>query len=201
VEAFVTAEIPYGWDWVVWGAADYTPTLPELLTKRTEDCDGRAVLAAALLRHRGITADLVADPRHMWVRTPWGDTMNPLGQPVFKWTDEGLVIDWKRLLDPGPFAFGIAVFPLGRELVLLLTAWLLALHPGVGRLRPILGLGLLGAALAAWRLAGADPLAPSYTGITLAAGLTLAGIVAVGKRTTARQIHADGAVAVGEVVT
>ncbi len=176
VEAFVTAEVPYGWDWVVWGAADYTPTLSELLTKRTEDSDGRAVLAAALLRRRGIPADLVADPRHMWVHTPWGDTMNPLGPPVFQWTDEGLVIDWRRLLDPGPFAFGVAVFPLRRELILLLTAWLLTLRPAAGRLRPILALLLLGAGLGVCRLAGADPLNPNHAGIALAAGLTLMGL-------------------------
>ncbi|MCL2329906.1 MAG: hypothetical protein FWC56_01225 [Phycisphaerae bacterium] len=61
-----------------------------------------------------------------------GETMNPLGPTIVEAKLDGLHIDWTRLLDLGPPAFGIAVFPLIRELAILLTAWLLLL-PQNGR--------------------------------------------------------------------
>jgi len=42
-----------------------------------------------------------------------------LGDPVFRIGDEEMDIDWRRLLDLGPLGFGISVFPLVREIIIL----------------------------------------------------------------------------------
>lgn len=154
VEGFVHREVPYSWDWEVWGVADYLPTLDELFQAGTEDCDGRALLAAALLRHRDIPARIVGDPRHLWVRTPFGDTMGPLGEPVFRFDEDGLHVDWGRLLDPRPLTLGIAVFPFAREMIILLTMWLLLVPVGVSRRRAGGALLMMIGALVLLRLAG-----------------------------------------------
>ncbi|MBI4581778.1 MAG: hypothetical protein HY718_18930, partial [Planctomycetes bacterium] len=59
VNRFVHREVPYAWDWEVWGVADYLPTVAEVVARGREDCDGRAVVAAALLRGENIPAELV----------------------------------------------------------------------------------------------------------------------------------------------
>ena len=61
VQQFVHETIPYAFDWETWGVVDYLPTVEELLSKKREDCDGRAVLAASLLRNLGYEANLVTD--------------------------------------------------------------------------------------------------------------------------------------------
>ncbi len=167
VERFVYLRIPYSWDWQTWGAADYLPSLSEMLAKGREDCDGRAVLAAALLRSRGVSAQLVGDPRHIWVRTPMGDVMQPLGTPAFRFDVDGFHVRWLALLDPGPPAFGIAVFPFERELIILLAAWALLWPRGMGWKAAVLVLILMLAALLVFRLAGADPRAPAYGALGL----------------------------------
>ena len=168
VNAFVCREIPYAWDWVVWGVADYVPTLPEVLASGREDCDGRAVVAAALLRAEGIRADLVADTRHMWVSTPQGETMNPLGPAIVRSQGGRLRVDWAKLLDLGPPAFGVSVFPLHRELVILATAWLLLLPRDPRPRVAAIALLMLLQALAVMRLAGVDPRHPNFSGIHFA---------------------------------
>jgi len=75
-----------------------------------------------LLRAEDIHADLVADTRHMWVSTPLGETMNPLGTPIIRNEGNRTQIDWAKLIDLGPPAFGISVFPLVREFIILLAA-------------------------------------------------------------------------------
>lgn len=160
VNAFVRREIAYSWDWDTWGVAEYLPSLAEVIASGREDCDGRAVLAAALLRSKGIAAELVGDTRHMWVRTPVGETMDPLGPPVFEAQAGRVRVRWSGLIDLGPPAFGISVFPLGRELIILLAAWVLLLPPRVDRRSALLSLALLVAGLLIIRMAGADPVRP-----------------------------------------
>ena len=177
VQNFVYDRVPYAWDWETWGVADYLPTVAEVLRQGREDCDGRAVLAAALLRRLGFEAQLAGDPRHIWVETPEGATMNPLGPPAFTADGEEFNVAWGRLLNPGPLAFGIAVFPWQRELILMATFWLLILPrsapPGVAAVV----FGLLSGTLVLLRLAGADPMAPDYRLIALAGLSFLAAIV------------------------
>jgi hypothetical protein len=179
VNAFVRREITYSWDWDTWGVAEYLPTLAEVIASGREDCDGRAVLAAALLRSKGIAAELVADTRHMWVRTPVGETMDPLGPPILRSEAGRFSVRWSGLIDLGPPAFGISVFPLGRELIILLTFWLLLLPPRVDRRSALLSLGLLVQGLLIVRMAGADPVHPRTAWIILglvSLGLPVAGL-------------------------
>lgn len=175
-EAFVYRRVPYSYDWENWGVVEYLPTAVEVIERGTEDCDGRAVLAATLLRARGYDANLAADPRHMWVRTPQGDLMNPLGEPVFRQTDEGVEVDWLRLIDSGPMAFGIAIFPIWRELVIIVAAWLLLMHPGQQAWQRVLSLILGIAALFLMRYAGQNPVQPIYSLIYCSIGLVLAAV-------------------------
>lgn len=176
VQRFVCQEIPYAWDWEVWGVADYFPTVAEVLAVGREDCDGRAILAAALLRARGVDARLVGDPRHLWVQTPMGATMSPLGEPAFHVSERGIRVEWARLLDIGPVGFGIAVFPLTREAIILLAVWL-ALLPRRFTV-PNAGLCLMSlvAGLMVVRWAGSDPQAPRYAGILLGFGVLACGV-------------------------
>lgn len=178
VNTFVRHEIPYAWDWDVWGVAEYLPSLEEVLAKRREDCDGRAVVAAALLRAQGIPAELVADSRHMWVRTPRGETMGPLGPPIIESGGGRMKVRWSGLIDLGPPAFGISVFPLHRELIIVLSLWIVLLPYRLDRRWAVLSLGLLVAGLLVIRAAGADPIHPRTGGIVL--GLVAIGLPIVG---------------------
>jgi hypothetical protein len=161
VQQFVQREIPYAWDWDVWWVADYVPTIEELLAKGREDCDGQAVLAAALLRKRGVDAHLVGGSGHMWVVTPVGETMSPIGPPVVQSTPEGLSVRWREMFDVGELAIGVHLFPWQRELIILLTLWLLFLPLGVRPVRAGMALTVLLVALLMLRHAGADPRNPN----------------------------------------
>jgi hypothetical protein len=162
VERFVYHRVPYAWDWDNWGVADYIPTVGEIVAKGREDCDGRAVLAVALLRSYGVQAELAADPRHVWVRTPDGDCMHPLGPPVFEQGPAGMSVRWRGLINVAPLAFGVSVFPLSRELIVLLAAWLLLLPPKIPLGAALVIALLMIEALLLCRAAGMDPVAPRH---------------------------------------
>lgn len=168
-EKFVYHRIPYAWDWDSWGVADYLPTVREIVAKGREDCDGRAVLAAALLRERGVDARLVGDPRHMWVSTPTGELMNPLGTAAIRFEPTGVQVSWVQLLNPGPMAFGVSVFPFGREIIILIALWALLLPAGVPRMRALFSFILLLGALLLFRDAGGNPRLPQYGQMVLGA--------------------------------
>ena len=196
VEKFVYQRIPYAWDWDTWDVADYIPTLSEIVAKGREDCDGRAVVSAALLRQRGIDARLVADVRHVWVRTPKGDLMQPMGPPVIQSGPNGIKVKWGQLLDPGPFAFGISVFPFAREVIILMTLWALLLPIGIPPMRAVFGLILLWATLMLLRISGVNPRAPQ-DGLILLAGGFLIGAVCILVRTPANSLNIPAGLSVG----
>jgi hypothetical protein len=154
VEPFVRERIAYDWDWNTWGVVDYLPTLEEVLTQEGEDCDGRAILAAALLRARSIDAELVGNSQHMWVRTPVGDTMNPMGEPSFRTGEDRLDVDWSSFLNARQLAFGVAVFPFTREMIILLALWVLILPGRFWITRALLSLVVLVSGLMMLRMAG-----------------------------------------------
>ena len=134
VQKFVYHKVPYRFDWETWGSADYLPTLAEVLEVGAEDCDGRAVVAASLLRNLGFKADLVTDFTHVWVKTDKGETMSPGRRKSVIATRKGFLIDWRAVTRtlPRSLAYGISPFPLGRELVVLAVLWIVLLRPGVG---------------------------------------------------------------------
>lgn len=169
VEQVVGASISYEWDWVVWGAVDYVPTPAEVIDKGREDCDGRAVLAAAILRRMGHDARIVSDLAHVWVRTPDGDAMSPRtprsGHALVASRDGGgAQLDWRAVLDadailhdwPGNLAYAASIFPLWREALLVGATWIVTLAREPRWRREALILALLLGALALLRLAGAE---------------------------------------------
>jgi hypothetical protein len=179
VELYVYEKIPYDWDWNTWGVLDYIPTVSEVLEMGREDCDGRAVVAASLIRGLGYEPRLVNDFKHMWVWTPQGEFMSPTGPKVFEPTETGSRFNWKSLLDlPASIAFGLAVYPLGRELVMLVAIWLCGLKPVTRRWSWWLSLVALVQGLLFMRLAAWDAYAIIHWGVwlgwlNLAVGLTL----------------------------
>ena len=165
VQTFVRKTIPYDWDWNTWGVADYIPTVAELLDKKREDCDGRAVLAASLLRRMGQPASLATDLRHVWVAVGKDELMGPGGAKSAVSTPTGTRVDWRTLHNvPRSLAFGAAVFPLVRELILLATAFVLLMHPKTPARWLIGGAVLLLVGLASLRL-GVD-VSPDFRGYT-----------------------------------
>ncbi len=133
VQKVVLQRVPYSFDWETWGVAEYLPTVDDVLRAGREDCDGRAIVAASVLRRMGYDATLVTDLLHMWVVTPQGELMNPTSAQK---TLVGGSAGTEFQLTPAAvrnfargFAFGVAVFPLGRELILAAALCLLTMHP------------------------------------------------------------------------
>ncbi len=169
VEQLVYAALPYAHDWDTWGVMDYLPTPAEALARGQEDCDGRAAVAAALLRRLGYNAHLVSDLKHTWVEISTSDDdsrviaalMAPgTGARSLAGTtagtrttlNVGMVANVGRAL-----AYGIAVFPLNRELIILAALLLVTLHPRTGRHRAVAAAILFVIALTLLRCAGISP--------------------------------------------
>ena len=187
VERFVYQKIPYDWDWNTWGMADYLPTVDEVLSKGREDCDGQAVVAASLLRAFGYDAQLVANFAHMWVKTSAGEGMSPGKRKVVVSTERGLEIRAEALLElPKSFAFGVAVFPWPRELVVLFVLWWLLIDHRVGWKARVSALGLLLTGLLLLRAGSRDFRHGVYWMQGTAAVILLAGttIMALSVRST-----------------
>jgi hypothetical protein len=158
VQEAVCERIPYAWDWQVWGVCEYLPTVDEVFQKGREDCDGRAVVAASLLRRMGYDAWLVSDLLHVWVQTPEGETMSPTGaEKTFVGTKAGtratisarLIQNLARGL-----SYGVAVFPLIRELIILVTLCVLTMQPRSSVWRRVAGCAVLLIALGVFRGTG-----------------------------------------------
>jgi hypothetical protein len=182
VQQSVCEHIPYGWDWDVWGVAEYLPTVAEVFEKGREDCDGRAVVAASLLRRMGYDAWLVSDLLHVWVQTPEGETMSPTGaEKTFVGTEEGTA----TTLSPGAirnvgraFSYGVAVFPLTREVLILALLCLLTMQPWSSVWRRVAGCLLLWIALDTLRDAGRQAALSGQTLAVMRAWLSIALAVA-----------------------
>lgn len=186
VEPFVVERLPYAWDWETWGNADYLPTVSEILAAGREDCDGRAVIAASLLRASGFKVRLATDFAHVWVDTDHGATMSPGSQQAVVVGEEGVTVNPSGLSQlPRAMAFGISVFYWHREMLLVLVTWAMMIRPGRSWWRNILGLLLLSAGLFMIRHGGRSwPVSTDGAGLRGPAGLSaesawiLAGLIA-----------------------
>lgn len=136
VEQTVYEFVPYEHDWVTRGVMEHLATTAEIFEMGKDDCDGRAVIAASLLRRMGYEARLATDLLHMWVETPDGETMSPTSTvKVLVSTSQGTRVDltpallktWAR-----GWSYGVAAFPLLRELIIILALYILTLHPWSG---------------------------------------------------------------------
>lgn len=186
VQRVVYMRIPYEWDWVTWGCADYLPTVSEVIAQGREDCDGRAVVAASVLRKLGYDAHLVTDGSHMWVRTPSGDSMAPMetasGRTLVSTAEAGIRIDPRAVLGarallidwPKNLAYGAAVFPAPRVAIIAAAALLVLLPRRPGWARVVVGAALMIGGLVAWRQLCADPWDNSLRGAWL--GLTMCSV-------------------------
>ena len=183
VERFVYERIPYDWDWNTWGTADYLPTVTEAIEKGREDCDGRAVVAASLLSRFGFKAQIVTDFAHVWVKTEHGELMGPGKRKAMIGEDGGLQVQVGAFSQlPRALAYGVAPFPLVRELIVVTMVWLLLLHEAgrpVDRLgawgrwvRHLAALATLVAGLLLLRIGGRDYYHPT-------GWMQLAGVVAI----------------------
>jgi len=186
VEKFVYEKVPYEWDWNTWGLGDYLPTVAEVIAKGKEDCDGRAVIAASLLRNFGFKSRIVTDFAHVWVATDKGETMGPGKRKAIVATDKGMKIDWGALVQlPNVLAYGIAVFPWPREVVILVVAWWLLLDRRTSRRRAIVCAILFAAALILIRWSGDDYWHPvrwvRWSGVAVLVLVPL-GMIVAGRR-------------------
>ena len=134
VQDLVYRSVPYEWDWNTWGSADYLPTVGEVFEQGREDCDGRAVVAASVLKQLGYEATLVTDFAHVWVRTEVGETMSPGETPAIVVGEKGIEIQSHAFAEMlRASTLGIRVFPLFRELIVIAVAWWLLWSPGAPR--------------------------------------------------------------------
>lgn len=160
VEKVVYERVPYAWDWDTWGVVDYLPTVDEALRIGREDCDGRAVVAASLLRRMGYQADLVSDVLHVWVDTPSGPAMNPTSaEKTIVSTPTGTKVSITpgvvRNLGRG-MTYGVGAFPMEREIIIVVALALLTMHPRSSVWRRIAGCLMLWIALTTLRGAGIE---------------------------------------------
>ncbi|HWL94471.1 MAG TPA: hypothetical protein VNT79_13180 [Phycisphaerae bacterium] len=149
VQQFVYGKVQYAWDWETWACADYIPTVEEMFERGRrspegqirEDCDGRAVMAASIMKRLGYEPRLVTDLRHVWVETPEGKWMGPGRQTTLVSTPTGVEVDfWGTLSNvPVSLSYGIAVFPFWREMIIAAAAYLLMLHRRMNRMAAVMG--------------------------------------------------------------
>lgn len=196
VQQYVVERIEYDWDWNTWGMADYLPTVTEAVTKGREDCDGRAVVAASLLTHFGLEAELVTDFAHVWVKTDAGETMGPGKRKAVTATKEGLKVSTAALAAlPRALGYGVAVFPLLRELIIVVMLWLLLLRRRGGKLCGVVSLLLLVAGLLVIRRGGVLYLHASVwgqaAGLLIMFGGILCAIVWARRNATGPAVEAD----------
>lgn len=145
IQRYVYTQIPYAYDWDNWGNTDFWPTAAEVWQRKKEDCDGRAILAASILRARGFTsARLVGNVRHIWVAVDEQELMGPDREQTLVRENDKLRVNlpsWELLI--GSIALYFAEFPAIRNLILLLTLLGLCYHPCAARAQ-FLGITTIG---------------------------------------------------------
>lgn len=164
VQAFVYEKVKYAWDWDIWGMADYMPTVSEMFAKAgddpdrqmREDCDGRAVMAASLLKRMGYDAMLMTDFGHVWVAVKEGkrqvELMGPGHVKAIVSTKAGnkINVTWDMLKNiPVAVGMGVSVFPWWREGIIFAALVALLWHRRMGRRPAAVGTLLL---FAGWHL-------------------------------------------------
>lgn len=130
VEKYVYATIPYEYDWYNWGNVDYWPSAKEVLERKREDCDGRAILAVSILRSRGFkSAMVVGNMQHVWVTVDKGELMGPQKDANVRRVNGKMVVTMPSLRTVLSGTSMISKFPAARILMILAAAMVLAYHP------------------------------------------------------------------------
>jgi hypothetical protein len=182
-EDLVYKRLPYGYDWDVWGEFDWWPTVDEALAAGREDCDGRAVVTASLLRRMGYEATLVMDVSHVWVRGAKAEAGSLGGTPSVVATSAGAKASGGPMLmvhnAVRGLALGMTIFPPSRQLVLMAAIILLTLHPRTTRGRAFGGAALI---LAAWLILRDMNYRGPLTSIYVSLALAVAGWWQIARR-------------------
>lgn len=130
VERYVYQRVPYKYDWLNWGNLDYWPTAAEVLERKREDCDGRAVLATSILRARGFqTAHIVANLNHVWVVVDKTELMGPQKEKNLRRVGGKTVVTLPGLRTWLGAVAMIGEFPAIRSLIILAAVLIQAYHP------------------------------------------------------------------------
>lgn len=195
-EQVVYQFVPYKNDWETRGVMEHIPTVGEVFEKGADDCDGRAVISASLLRRMGYDAHLVTDLLHMWVQTPEGETMSPTSDThVLVSTPQGtkinlqpsMIVTWAR-----GWSYGVAVFPLPREVGILGLLALVTMQPWSSFWRRVSGVLLFAVGLMLVREQGVAAATRDGDAWSVAAGFAcaLAGwVVLAWKSRAARELN------------
>jgi hypothetical protein len=145
IQRYVYKQIRYEYDWENWGNIDFWPTAEQVWKRKREDCDGRAILAASILRSRGFeTATIVGNMRHIWIHVDQFELMGPDREQNISRKDGKTIVtlpSFNLMIDA--FALYIADFPTIRNLLLLFVTLVLCYHPGHSLTR-FLGMTTLG---------------------------------------------------------
>jgi|GEM_PF-745976 len=130
VERFVYKNIKYQYDWYNWLNADYWPTAADVWERKREDCDGRAVLAASILRSRGFTnAMLVANVNHVWVSVGEDELMGPHREKNLRREGNKVVVSLPGFSTWMDMVAQLSAFPALRSLIIIFVAAGLMFHP------------------------------------------------------------------------
>ena len=131
VQEYVYRHIRYEYDWDNWGNLDYWPSAAQVWERQREDCDGRAILAASILRARGFhSATLMGNLHHIWVKVDQAELMEPDRESNLKRVGQKTVIQWPSLrMLLSSLAFYVEVFPTTRNVLLLWMGLALCYHP------------------------------------------------------------------------
>jgi hypothetical protein len=174
VERYVYRAIPYAFDWEIWSNVDYWPSAAEVWEKRREDCDGRAILSASILRARGYKdARVEGNINHVWVVAGGKELMGPEKDKNFRREGGRIIVTPPKAETLLRGMAQVRHFPAWRLGVLVLATVILALHPSRNRRSWAwsAGTGLAGLAmLYAWAAASQEG---ETAGIMLASSVAL----------------------------
>ncbi len=67
IERIILSEIPYAYDWEVYGMPWYFPTTEEVLTSGRGDCKSRFIVAASAFENLEIPYSLYLSTSHVWI--------------------------------------------------------------------------------------------------------------------------------------
>ncbi|MCE9582590.1 MAG: hypothetical protein K8T20_08870 [Planctomycetes bacterium] len=167
IEGFIENRIVYTNDWDQWLNVDYWPTPTETMATGHEDCDGIAVVAASLLKHRGFSPRIQASYEHVWLEVEGEKILHPDKETDFDgehWSLPGLkiLLPWAR--------YSLSAFPLWRWGTLV--AWAILVLRWPNRPRAVLEFAAIFIALAFASLA-ARQMPDALFAVVLLAALAL----------------------------
>ena len=130
IEKFVLKLVEYKWDWQNYGSPDYVATARQAVTRRSGDCEDRAIVLASVFEAKKIPYNLRASLVHYWIDYPGKRSTKGENEEVaffgktdgksrLKLPDMG---QWRRYLEVGKKGFWDTM-P-GYRKVIMIAGWL-----------------------------------------------------------------------------